>query len=118
MRGSEGAGGCYTIPMGLCYGGGFWAATLALVLPLPGECFPLEGPGVMGLQESVTGPAGHSLLTTFPYKCGCRRRGPMVREGVRESVADLFGHSLTAKGGNGGCWSGCYGRSAAEKITD
>ena len=42
----------------------------------------------------------------------------MVREGVRESLADLFRQSLTAKGGNRGCWSGCYGRSAAENITD
>ena len=87
MRGTAGDGGCYTIPMGLCYGGGFWAGTLAPVLPLPGECFPLEGPGVMGQQESVTGPAGHSLLTSFPYKCGSRGRRPMVREGVREFVA-------------------------------
>ena len=118
MRGSEGAGGCYTIPMGLCYGGGFWAATLALVLPLPGDYFPLEGPGVINQQESVGGEAGHSLLTAFPYKCGSRRRRSIVREGVHESVADLFGHSLTAKGDNGGCWSGCYGRSAAENITD
>ena len=73
--------------MGLCYGGGFWAATLALVLPLPGDYFPLEGPGVINQQESVGGEAGHSLLTAFPYKCGSRRRGPMVREGVREFVA-------------------------------
>ncbi len=42
----------------------------------------------------------------------------MVREGVRESLADLLRQSLTAKGGNGGCWSGCYGRSAAENKTD
>ena len=118
MRGTAGAGGCYTIPMGLCYGGGFWAATLALVLPLPGDYFPLEGPGVINQQESVGGEAGHSLLTAFPYKCGSRRRRPIVREGVRESLADLFRQSLTAKGGNGGCWSGCYGRSAAENITD
>ena len=47
MRGTAGAGGCYTIPMGLCYGGGFWAATLALALPLPGDYFPLEGLGVI-----------------------------------------------------------------------
>ena len=99
-------------------GGGFWAATLALVLPLPGDYFPLEGPGVIGQQESVGGEAGHSLLTAFSYKCGSRRRRPIVREGVRESLADLFRQSLTAKGGNGGCWSGCYGRSAAENITD
>ena len=99
-------------------GGGFWAATLALVLPLPGDYFPLEGPGVIGQQESVGGEAGHSLLTAFPYKCGSRRRGPFVLEGVRESLADLLRQSLTAKGGNRGCWSGCYGRSAAENITD
>lgn len=42
----------------------------------------------------------------------------MEREGGRETVADLFGHSLTAKGGNGGCWSGGLGRSAAENQTD
>ena len=118
MRGTAGAGGCCTIPMGLCYGGGFWATTLALVLPLPGDYFPLEGPGVINQQESVDGSAGHSLLTAFPYKCGSRRRRPMVREGVRESLADLLRQSLTAKGGNRGCWSGCYGRSAAENITD
>ena len=29
-----------------------------------------------------------------------------VRWGGRESVADLLGHSLTAKGGIEGCWSG------------
>ena len=53
--------------MGLCYGGGFWAATLALVLPLPGDYFPLEGPGVIGQQESVGGEAGHSLLTAVLF---------------------------------------------------
>ena len=90
MRGTAGAGGCYTIPMGLCYGGGFRAATLALVLPLPGDYFPLEGLGVINLQESVGGEAGHSLLTAFPYKCGGLGRWPCVREGVRKSVADLF----------------------------
>ena len=90
MRRDDGAGGCYTIPMGLCYGGGFWAATLALVLPLPGDYFPLEGPGVIGQQESVGGEAGHSLLTAFPYKCGSLGRGPCVRWGVRKSVADLL----------------------------
>ena len=42
----------------------------------------------------------------------------MERGGGRESVADLFGHSLTAKGGNRGCWSGCLVRSAAENQTD
>ncbi len=35
----------------------------------------------------MAGPAGHSLLTAFPYKCGSRRRGPIVRESGRESVA-------------------------------
>ena len=38
--------------------------------------------------------------------------------GVRESVTDLLRHSLPAKGGNRGCWSGCLWRSAAETQTD
>ena len=42
----------------------------------------------------------------------------MERWGGRESVADLLRHSLTAKGGNEGCWSGCLGRSTAENQTD
>ena len=42
----------------------------------------------------------------------------MERGGGRESVADLLRHSLIAKGGNEGCWSGCLGRSAAENQTD
>ena len=92
--------------------------TVALALRLPGDYLPLEGPGVTDQQESVAGLSGHSLLTAFPLKCGSRRRWPMEREGGRESVADLFGHSLTAKGGNEGCWSGCLGRSIAENQTD
>ena len=39
-------------------------------------------------------------------------------EGVRESVAGLSGHSLTAKGGNRGCWSGCLGEGSAGDQTD
>ena len=69
-------------------------------------------------QESVAGPDGHSLLTAFPLKCGSTGRGPMERGGGRESVADSFRHSLTAKGGNEGCWSGCLVRSTAENQTD
>lgn len=42
----------------------------------------------------------------------------MERGGGRESVAELLRHSLIAKGGNKGCWSGCLGRSAAENQTD
>lgn len=34
-----------------------------------------------------------------------------------ETLTALFGQSLPAKGGNGGCWSGCYGLSAAQNIT-
>ena len=94
------------------------ALTLALALRLPGDYLPLEGPGVTDQQESVAGLSGHSLLTAFPLKCGSRRRRPMERGGGRESVADLLRHSLTAKGGNRGCWSGCLGRSTAENQTD
>ena len=72
----------------------------------------------MNQRESVAGLSGHSLLTASPLKCGSRWRRPMERGGVRESVADLFRHSLKAKGGNEGCWSGCLGRSAAENQTD
>ena len=104
--------------MGLCYDCGFRALTLALALRLPGDYLPLEGLGVTDQQESVAGLPGHSLLTASPLKCGSLGRRPMERGGGRESVADLFGHSLTAKGGNGGCWSGCLGRSTAENQTD
>ena len=90
MRRDDGAGGCYTIPMGLCYDCGFRALTVALALGLPGDYLPLEGPGVTDLQESVAGFSGHSLLTAFPLKCGSWRRWPMERWGVRKSVADLF----------------------------
>ena len=44
-RRDHGAGGCYTIPMGLCYDCGLRALTLALALRLPGDCLPLGGPG-------------------------------------------------------------------------
>ena len=92
---------------------------LALHLRLPGDySLPLGSRRGLNLQESVGGEAGHSLLTASSYKCGSQWRGPFVREGVRESLAGLFRQSLTAKGGNGGCWSGCYGRSEAENITD
>ena len=64
--------------------------TLALALGLPGDCAPLEGPGVTDQQESVAGLSGHSLLTASPYKCGSLGRKPMERWGVRKSVADLF----------------------------
>ena len=90
MRRDDGAGGCYTIPMGLCYDCGFEALTVALALGLPGDYAPLEGPGVTDQQESVAGLSGHSLLTAFPYKCGSLRRWPCVRWGVRKSVADLL----------------------------
>ena len=72
MRGTAGDGGCYTIPMRLCYGGGFRALTLALAGRLPGDCFPLEGLGVTDQQESVAGLSGHSLLTAFPLLRGGR----------------------------------------------
>ena len=45
MRRDDGAGGCYTIPMGLCYDCGFRALTVALAPRLPGDCLPLGGPG-------------------------------------------------------------------------
>ena len=76
--------------MGLCYGGGFKALTVAQALGLPGDYAPLQGPGVMDQQESVAGLPGHSLLTAFLYKCGSLERWLCVRRGVRKSVADLL----------------------------
>ena len=35
---------------------------------LLGVNLPLEGLGVLGLQETVAGYAGHGLLTSFPFK--------------------------------------------------
>ena len=59
-----------------------------------------------------------SCTPLFLYKCAgiCARANGA--EGVRESVAGLPGHSLTAKGGNRGCWSGCLCCSSAEAQTD
>ena len=88
MRGTDGAGGCYTIPMGLCYDCGFWALTLAPVLRLAGDCRPLGGPGgirgrvscrLRGLQWPEA--AGKSLATASPLKCVGIVRGPVVRGG-------------------------------------
>ena len=88
MRGTEGAGGCYTIPMGLCYGGGFWAPAVALALRLPGDYFPLEGSGVMdqhGELAVAEGPLWGEQLTAdrdrFSLMCGGIVRGPMERGG-------------------------------------
>lgn len=50
-------------------------------------------------------------------KCGSLAARANGAEGVRESVAGLSGHSLTAKGGNRGCWSGCLGGGSAGDQT-
>ena len=86
---------------------GFWALTVAPALRSPGRLsLPLGSRRGLNQQESVGGEAGHSLLTSFPYKCGSLVRRPSVRGGVRESLADLLRQSLPAKGGNEGCLSG------------
>ena len=101
----DGAGGCYTIPMGLCYDCGFWALTVAPVLRLPGD-YPLPLGSRRGMNQhgelAVVKQAQRAEQPTadrdlFPFICG---------EGVREFVAGLSGHNLTAKGGNRGCRSG------------
>ena len=101
----DGAGGCYTIPMGLCYDCGFRALTVAQVLPLPGDyALPLgsrRGINQHGELAVAEGPLRGEQPTAdrdrSSFICG---------EGVREFVAGLSGHNLTAKGGNEGCWSG------------
>lgn len=59
-----------------------------------------------------------SCTPLFLYKCGSLAARANGAEGVRESVAGLPGHSLTAKGGNRGCWSGCLGGGFAGDQTD
>lgn len=56
---------------------------------LHGELAVAEGP-LWGEQPTAD-------RDRFSFICG---------KGVRESVADLLGHSLTAKGGNRGCRAG------------
>ena len=78
LRGTAGDGGCYTIPMRLCYGGGFWALTIALAGLLPGDCFPLEGPGVMDLHGELAvaeGPLWGGQLTADRDRCSLKVRG-------------------------------------------
>ena len=73
-------GGCYTIPMGLCYEGGFGELTAAPVLRLPGVHLPW-GPGGWTRWESVAGLSRHSLPYRFPLDPGlpqrlCRKEVP------------------------------------------
>ena len=85
-----------------------------------------RGPGVIspgggGLNQM--GVCGRLCRTLSPipfslYMCGGLGRGPCVRRGVRESVTDLFRHSLPAKGGIEGCWSGCLCCSSVDAQTD
>ena len=95
---------CYTIPMGLCYVGGFQALTLALVGCLPGDYLPPRGPGGInqhGELAVVEGAQRPEQLTTdrdrFSFKCvgaslrqQSRCAGANGAEGVRKSVADLL----------------------------
>lgn len=57
-------------------------------------------------------------VTAFLLKCGSLAARANGAEGVRETVAGLSGHSLTAKGGNRGCWSGCLGGGSDGDQTD
>ena len=59
-----------------------------------------------------------SCIPLSLYKCGSLAAWANGAEGVREAVAGLSGHSLTAKGGNRGCWSGCLGVGSAGDQTD
>ena len=98
-------GGCYTIPMGLCYDGGFGVLTAELVRRLPGGHLPW-GPGGFRRWESVAvaeGPLWGGQLTLspipFPFisvrvseeKERTARRVLFLREGWRSMVAGLGG---------------------------
>ena len=95
MRRDDGAGGCYTIPMGLCYGKRIQGTDGGAGTPSPGRLSsPLRGAGGGSQGESLHGfgvcggkgggkqpPRGavKSLATAFPYKCGSLERWPMER---------------------------------------
>ena len=59
-----------------------------------------------------------SCIPLFLYKCVSLAARANGAEGVRESAPDLLRCSLTAKGGNRGCWSGCLGEDSAGDQTD
>lgn len=62
--------------------------------------FSLGGRGDNRVQVCDGLAPAQSCTPLFLYKCGSLAARANGAEGVRESVADLFGHSLTAKGGN------------------
>ena len=98
---------------------GIRALTLALALRFPGDFLPWGPGGGDNRVQVCDGLAPAQSCTPLPlYKCGSLAAMANGAEGVRESVADLFGHSLTAKGGNSGCWSGCLGGGSAGDQTD
>ena len=59
-----------------------------------------------------------SCIPLSLYKCVSFAAWANGAEGVRESAPDLLRCSLTAKGGNRGCWSGCLGVGSAGDQTD
>ena len=81
---------------------GFEALTVALVVRLPGVYGPWGRWGINQHGElAIVEQAQRAEQPTagrdrFPLNCG---------EGVREFVADLLRHNLTAKGGKIGRWS-------------
>lgn len=92
--------------------------TVALALRFPGDFLPW-GPGGDNRVQICDGLAPTQSCTPLSlYKCGSLAARANGAEGVRETVAGLSGHSLTAKGGNRGCWSGCLGGGSAGDQTD
>ena len=65
--GDEGAGGCYTIPMGLCYGKRDSGHDARTGTEAPGRLSPL-GAGGMGGCKSVADLLRHSLAHRFTLK--------------------------------------------------
>lgn len=119
--------------MGLCYGTDSPALTVVRSEPAGRYSPPLgeagrgikwqvsprlRGRGRKGSGRQPLRGAVESLATAFPLKCGSLAAGAGGAEGVRESVTDLLRHSLPAKGGIEGCWSGCLCCSIAKAQTD
>ena len=79
MRGTDGAGGCYTIPMGLCYGKRDPGTAGRASTTAPGGFSPLGAGGTTGCK-SVTDLLRHSLAHRFSFiSARASVRGPMER---------------------------------------
>ena len=93
---------------------GIRGTTLALALRLPGDYLPLRG--LRGINQHGELAVVEQAQRAEQPTADCDRFSFNRGEGVRKSVADLFWHSLAAKGGNEGRWSDVAQQSADERV--